>query len=573
MLLLGAVCLAACSDPPTVTMLEPAEGHPHDVVLIKGSDLESAEIVWDAGKPTEKVIPGGFLAAYMFSVPHGATPGAHPVVLRKGSKQSTPMTFTVPSVPGPINVARPPGPATLAFPAPRIDAVTLVGATFEPSGVRATLYVQGANLDVGATVSVKNNVTAPLTAIASASHRVLRNNWYDVSHDHMGYPIYHYSSVIAVPGVRSLGERIWIVATNLDGTPSDAFEYVLPTDAATIDSDGDSLRDVWETAGYDAEGDGVLEVDLKTLGADPYRRDVFVELDIMDEVENRPDRDKGGNPDPTVFDALRQMFASAPILNLDEAQGINLVIDASGKPCLTNQLGVDDCSFKTTIFDIGGQTGTKNEPDPFVDDVVRFSTLKRQNFDNKKRGLIYHYGIWGRLQVNTLSGYSDDGDDFLISFDDFPFGPSYQTPRSKIEALAHELGHDLRQLHAGGEPFPASTPNYMSVMSHSWALRTGMADSERLVTATCLPWYYASADAKESPSGSVPENVNTIVDYSEGMGRLVMKPGPAAGASICGSTIHWNIVDPESEFTKVEDFANWRSLKFDGPRRDGNLVP
>ena len=29
----------------------------------------------------------------------------------------------------------------------------------------------------------------------------------------------------------------------------------------------------------------------------------------------------------------------------------------------------------------------------------------------------------------------------------------------------------------------------------------------------------------------------------------------------------------EKILSKVEDFANWRSLQFDGPRREGNLVP
>ena len=86
------------------------------------------------------------------------------------------------------------------FPKPRIDAVTLAGATFEPSGVRTTLYVQGANLDVGAIVSMKNAITAPLAALATTSHKVLRNDWYGVSHDH-GYPIYHYSSAVVIPGL------------------------------------------------------------------------------------------------------------------------------------------------------------------------------------------------------------------------------------------------------------------------------------------------------------------------------------------------------------------------------------
>ncbi len=551
-------------------MLDPAEGHPHDVVVIKGDDLAFAEIVWDLGKSTQKVLPGGFLGAYMFSVPHGAAAGAHTVVVRKGAAQSKPMTFTVPSAPGPINVPHPPGPATRAYPPPRIDAVTIAGATFEPNGVRTTLYVQGANLDVGTIVSVKDSMTAPLTPVATASHRVLRNDWFDVSHNDMDYPIYHYSSAIVIPGLRPAGQRIWLVATNLDNLQSEPFAYVLPTDAATLDSDGDSLLDTWETAGFDAEGDGVVDVNLPMLGADPHRRDVFVELDIMDDVKNRPDRDKSGNPDSTVFNALEQMFASAPILNIGEAQGIHLAIDHSGKPCLTHPGGKDFCTFRTTIFDIGGQI-PNNEPDPFEDSEVRFSTLKKHNFDDKKRGKIYHYGVWGRYQVNTLAGFSDAGDDFIIAFDEFV--PSYHTPRSKIEVLAHELGHNLRQLHAGGEDDPVYKPNYLSVMSYSWLFRTAWPDAVRLATATCLPFYYADKDAKEA-SGSVSENVNTIVDYSEGMGRLVMRPTPpAAGSSICGTEVDWNTVDPDSVFATVEDFANWRFLIFDGPAKNGNLVP
>ena len=60
----------------------------------------------------------------------------------------------------------------------------------------------------------------------------------------------------------------------------------------------------------------------------------------------------------------------------------------------------------------------------------------------------------------------------------------------------------------------------------------------------------------------------------EGMGRLVMRPTPpAAGSSICGTEVDWNTVDPDSVFATVEDFANWRFLIFDGPAKNGNLVP
>ena len=89
-LLVGAVCLAGCSATPEIKVLEPASGQPHDVVFVQGDERDFAQIVWDAGSGTEHIIPGGFLGAYMFSVPHEATPGNHDVVLQKNGKRSKP---------------------------------------------------------------------------------------------------------------------------------------------------------------------------------------------------------------------------------------------------------------------------------------------------------------------------------------------------------------------------------------------------------------------------------------------------------------------------------------------------
>ena len=544
-------------------MLEPAEGHPHDVVQITGSDLEDAQIVWDFGKTTQTVIPGGHQGAYMFSVPHDAPAGAHPIVLQKNGVQSKPITFTVSSGTGPRNRPRPPG-GIVEYPRPRIDAVTIVGATFEPAGdVRTTLYVQGANFDVGAIVSIMDDMSDPPVPVATTSHKVLRNEWYGVDDDQFVYPIYHYGSTIAISGLRPAGQRIWLIVTNLDNLQSVPFPYDLPKDAKTIDSDGDNLPDVWEIGGYDAEGDGVIDINLAALGADPSRRDVFVELDIMDTIQSPHDE--------TVFAPLVQMFESAPILNVGDAKGIHLVIDATGKPCLTDPGGQAVCEFYTTHFDIGGQIPA-GEPDPFKDEFpeVRFSMLKAENF-KRIRGDIYHYGIWGRHQANGKGGFSDMGDDFVITFDEI--GGSYHTARSSIEALAHEIGHNLGLLHAGDTDDPNMQPNHLGVMSYTWLFRTALDPSVRLTRATCLPFYYADAGAKEM-SGSVFPNVNTIVDYSQGMAKALDRPMPPATAGstdICGTAIDWTTMD--SIFKIVDDFADWGSLVFTGPRLNGTLQP
>ena len=49
------------------------------------------------------------------------------------------------------------------------------------------------------------------------------------------------------------------------------------------DVDGDGLRDDWEVAGYDADHDGIVDEPLHRWGADPHRKDVFVEIDWMAE--------------------------------------------------------------------------------------------------------------------------------------------------------------------------------------------------------------------------------------------------------------------------------------------------
>jgi hypothetical protein len=56
-----------------------------------------------------------------------------------------------------------------------------------------------------------------------------------------------------------------------------------PASAPDGDSDIDGLPDSWEVCGIDDNGDGKVDVDLPALGADPGRKDVFVEIDWMED--------------------------------------------------------------------------------------------------------------------------------------------------------------------------------------------------------------------------------------------------------------------------------------------------
>ena len=196
---------------------------------------------------------------------------------------------------------------------------------------------------------------------------------------------------------------------------------------------------------------------------------------------------------------------------------------------------------------------------------MKFSELKCRNFDNARRGEIFHYAVWGIDHVFEASGESNFTHDFTITFDDFL--TSYQTSRSQVEEFVHELGHDLRQRHAGDDDYPLYKPNYWSVMAYTWDLRTGWPDNhDRAAVATCLPFYYAKPGADE-PMGAVPTTLVTdIIDYSEGMAKPVLRP-LTGSTSVCGKTVDWSFIDPSDGTLK--DFANWRNLNFGGPVANG----
>jgi hypothetical protein len=70
-------------------------------------------------------------------------------------------------------------------------------------------------------------------------------------------------------------------------------------------------------------------------------------------------------------------------------------------------------------------------------------------------------------------------------------------------------------------------------------------------------------------NGAMPADVNTIVDYSEGMAKTLLRPAATGTSSFCGSTVHWTTL--ASNILKVEDYPNWRSLVFDGPAQNGGI--
>jgi hypothetical protein len=509
-------------------------------------DSSLAAVYWDADTATERQIDGGFLGGYLFTVPPDAAQGVHQVQLKRGGKSSNKAPYTV--------------LAPVPFGAPRLDRVSIVFADFQASNqVQTWLYVQGANLDAGAEVIINGNV-APTVA-----HKGIQNDLYGVNPQDLQYPIYHHLALIATPGPVAVGTVLSVQIRNIDGLTSNIVQYTMPMSATTLDSDGDDLPDTWEINGYDANNDGIIDVDLPTLGAHPLRPDIFIEVDVMNGLTNAP-----GNG---VWNAVRAAFANAPIITPTDNNGINLVLDITGTVPFSSLISLTQAD------------------NPLIG-LANFYTLKGANFDNTNRGRIYHYCIWANAQPGGYSGISDvdvnaagtdfagPGDDFIVSFDDF--GTSYQTVRSMAATLMHELGHNLQQRHGGVNHAPYN-PTYNSIMSYSWQLRTGLTNAARCPRPIYAPFYYQLNAAVET-NCAPPINITSVFpDYSQGMGKNLIENNLNEPTGLYNAnSVDWNQDGDTNDLAvsrdltgdgdtndTVVDFSNWGNLIYTGPRLNG----
>ena len=533
--LLITTLLTACSTPD-VRSLDPNNGPERTLVRVDGDNFLSS-VFWDIDTPSEQKLAGGFLGSYLFTVPQGASLGNHQVGLERSGKRGDKKPFNV-------TAAQP-------FSTPRLDRVSIVHADFAtPGQVNTWLYVQGANIDSDAEVLI-DNVVVPAVA-----HKGIQNDLLGVNPADLAYPIYHYLSLIAAPGSVNLGQSVNVRVRNSDGQVSNIRNYTFPANAASLDSDGDDIPDTWEVNGYDADGNGVIDIDLKALGADPLRPDLFVEIDVMNGLTN--------SPTAAVWNAFTANFNNAPIINPSSDNGINVILDTSG-----------NVPFWQTIDFGGTETATHRQ----------FNTLKNANFNDAVRGRIYHYCIWANMRRNGSSGISDvdwtnGGDDCIVSFDDF--NAAFQTAQSMAETILHEFGHNLNQRH-GGITHAQNNPTYSSVMSYSWQLRSGRSNSWRRQRPIYAPFFYQINAAVET-SGAIPGGwAGPSIAYSEGMGRSLVENNLNEPTGLYNNNaVDWNQDgdttdnaasrslngDADTNDT-MTDFSNWQNIIFNGPRVNG----
>ena len=173
-------------------------------------------------------------------------------------------------------------------------------------------------------------------------------------------------------------------------------------------------------------------------GADPLRKDIFVEVDYM----------QGYQPSQTAINAVISAFSKSPVPNPNGINGINLHVPTDEQIPFHANMNIwqDFDSNKTAYF------GTATER----------SSSNAANILNAKK-FVYHYNLWIDQQTGgTYSGIAElPGNDFVVSL-----GSNIGTIDWQEGTFMHELGHNLG-LHHGGNVDTNCKPNYLSVMSYS----------------------------------------------------------------------------------------------------------
>jgi hypothetical protein len=202
-----------------------------------------------------------------------------------------------------------------------------------------------------------------------------------------------------------------------------------------MDDDNDGLLNDWETTGYDSNGDGIVDLNLPGMGANPKRRDIFVEIDWMQGCPGVSNR----RPLPAAINQVIAAFNAAGItLHVDYGQG-GLFNGGNSVPCVPNLLWPSG-----------------------------FQSIKNPNFRPNRRR-IFHYSLWGNIYNNGNStGLAEVvGDDFLITL-----GPGAIAGNQTAQAgtFMHELGHNLGLRHGGIADSTVFKPNHLSVMNYAFQL-------------------------------------------------------------------------------------------------------
>jgi hypothetical protein len=290
-------------------------------------------------------------------------------------------------------------------------------------------------------------------------------------------PVVPDTTVEIVFSIQDLGDSIYDSAVFLD-------KFFWSDDArcgggAQEDADGDGLLDLWETQGLMVTVDGSdVFVDLPAMGADPLRKDIFVEIDYMVAPPGcLPFVDycfsgHSHEPKPAAIEKVVAAFADAPVPNPDGSTGISLHVD-HGPHSIMNPVTLqmwENRSQSNALAHVEGLGWSVGK----LYSWSEFKQIKKANF-SKARAPVFHYAVFahGLGGLDQTSGMSRGigASDFIVSLG--RWSSVVGTVEQQAGTFMHELGHNLGLRHSGRVDLLNTNfkPNYLSVMNYAFQTR------------------------------------------------------------------------------------------------------
>lgn len=360
--------------------------------------------------------------------------------------------------------------------------------------------------------------------------------------------------------------------------------------AGVVDADGDGVPSSAKVSGGTYAG-----LDLYAMGARPGQRDVFIEINAMDQDATAAQPDLG-------FVVRRE--ALQKVVDAFSPKGIRLHIDAGSRFSAT---------FDPANFNLGGSNAAGSIPfakctylpsspaDVILAGCSNFFEHKNKNLDVRRR-VMFSYMLFANSQLTSGLGGSSglaevNGNDAMITMGGYGFTISPTTGRTASQntqyyinlqagTVMHEFGHNLGLRHGGFEN-QNYKPNYLSVMNYMYQF-PGIPGVQNDSTVGDRYIKYV-AGLNNAPTSycalsNSPCTSTFIIDYSDGsssdlnenalVGSSLMGRGVSAAAAAANAFINWIglatvtaatpayafDVNRDSLRTTLKDYNDWVSV-------------